>query len=75
MSMIDDIAAATVYGPDPHWSAKLRAGTVSFDGSPGWHQALQRFIEMNDAGCFEPGMAGVTSIAADSRPSSLRAAG
>jgi raffinose/stachyose/melibiose transport system substrate-binding protein len=61
MNMIDDIAAATVYGPDPHWPAKLRAGTVSFTGSPGWHQALQRYIELNDAGCFEPGLAGVTS--------------
>jgi raffinose/stachyose/melibiose transport system substrate-binding protein len=62
MQMLDDIAAATVYGPDPHWSAELRAGTVSFDGSPGWHQALQRFVEMNGAGCFEPGMAGVSSL-------------
>jgi raffinose/stachyose/melibiose transport system substrate-binding protein len=61
MNLIDDIASATVYGPDPRWTAKLRAGTVSFDGSPGWHQALQRFKEMHDAGCFEPGMAGVTS--------------
>jgi raffinose/stachyose/melibiose transport system substrate-binding protein len=61
MSMIDDIAIATVYGRDPHWSAELRAGTVSFAGSPGWHQALQRFIELSDAGCFAPGMAGVPS--------------
>jgi raffinose/stachyose/melibiose transport system substrate-binding protein len=63
MNVIDGIAAATVYGPDPRWAADLKAGTASFDGSPGWHQALQRFIEMNDAGCFEPGMAGVTSSA------------
>jgi raffinose/stachyose/melibiose transport system substrate-binding protein len=63
--MIDNIAAATVYGRDPQWTAKLKAGTVSFDGSPGWHQALQRFVEMYDAGCFEPGMAGVTSALHD----------
>jgi raffinose/stachyose/melibiose transport system substrate-binding protein len=61
MNMIDTIAVATVYGRDPKWTAKLKAGTVSFSGSPGWHQALQRFIELNEAGCFEPGMAGVTS--------------
>jgi raffinose/stachyose/melibiose transport system substrate-binding protein len=60
MSMIDDIAVATVYGRDPHWLAQLRAGKVSFEGSPGWHQALQRFVELNDAGCFEPGMAGIS---------------
>jgi raffinose/stachyose/melibiose transport system substrate-binding protein len=63
MNMIDTIAVATVYGPDPHWTAKLRAGSVSFSGSPGWHQALQRFVELNGAGCFEPGMGGVTSSA------------
>jgi raffinose/stachyose/melibiose transport system substrate-binding protein len=61
MVMIDDLAAATVYGPDPHWPTELRVGTVSFDGSPGWRQALQRFVEMNDAGCFEPGMPGVST--------------
>jgi raffinose/stachyose/melibiose transport system substrate-binding protein len=61
MSMIDDIAVATVYGRDPHWLTHLRAGTVSFNGSPGWHQALQRFVELNDAGCFEPGMAGISA--------------
>jgi raffinose/stachyose/melibiose transport system substrate-binding protein len=60
MSMIDDIAVATVYGRDPHWLARLRAGAVSFYGSAGWHQALQRFVELNDAGCFEPGMPGIS---------------
>jgi raffinose/stachyose/melibiose transport system substrate-binding protein len=59
--MIDAIAVATVYGRDPHWAAELRAGTVSFEGSPGWHQALQRFLELNDAGCFDPGVTGVVN--------------
>jgi raffinose/stachyose/melibiose transport system substrate-binding protein len=59
--MINDLAVATVYGPDPHWASKLRAGTVSFSGSAGWHQALQRFRELHDAGCFDPGVAGVLS--------------
>jgi len=63
MNMIDDIAAATVYAPDPHWTAKLKAGTVSFAGSPGWHQALQRFMQLNDAGCFGPGTTALTSSA------------
>jgi raffinose/stachyose/melibiose transport system substrate-binding protein len=56
--MINDLAVATVYGRDPHWASELRAGTVSFDGSPGWHQALQRFLELNAADCFDPGVAG-----------------
>jgi raffinose/stachyose/melibiose transport system substrate-binding protein len=60
--MISELAAATVYGADPHWAGKLRAGSVSFEGSPGWHQALQRFVEMNQSGCFEPGLAGLSSV-------------
>jgi raffinose/stachyose/melibiose transport system substrate-binding protein len=63
VNMISDIAAATVYGPDSRWTAELKAGTVSFVGSAGWHQALQRFIELKNAGCFEPGIAAVTSVA------------
>lgn len=37
---------------------------MSFAASPGWHQALQKYIEMNNAGCFEPGLAGTTNAAA-----------
>ena len=59
--LIVDLAAATVYGKDKHWAAKQEAGTVTFDGTPGWHQALQELIDMNNAGCFEPGVAGSMS--------------
>ena len=58
--LITDLAVATVYGKDTHWAGELRAGKVTFDGTPGWQQALQEFIEMNDAGCFEPGATGTT---------------
>ncbi len=53
-----------MYGKDKHWAAELRAGKVTFDGTPGWHQALQEFVDMNDAGCFEPGAAGTTAASA-----------
>ena len=53
--LISDLAIATVYGKDKHWAAELKAGKVTFDGTPGWHQALQEFVDMNNAGCFEPG--------------------
>src|SRR5262249_12699701 len=59
--LILGLAVATVYGKDPHWAGKLRAGKVTFDGSRGWHQALQHLIDMNDAGCFQPGALGVPS--------------
>ena len=36
---------------------------MSFAASPGWHQALQEIVDMNNAGCFEPGVTG-TSIQA-----------
>ena len=62
--LIQALAVPTVYGKDPHWGAELKAGKTSFDATPGWHQALQEVIEMNDAGCFEPGAAGTTSAAA-----------
>jgi raffinose/stachyose/melibiose transport system substrate-binding protein len=53
--LIFGLAAATVYGHDKGWNSQLRAGTVSFEGTPGWHQALQEFIDMNTNACFEPG--------------------
>jgi raffinose/stachyose/melibiose transport system substrate-binding protein len=55
------LALTTVYARDPHWQAELRAGKVSFDGTPGWHEALQEFIDMNNEGCFQSGAAGTAS--------------
>jgi raffinose/stachyose/melibiose transport system substrate-binding protein len=52
---------APLYVKDPHFTAEQRAGTMSFAGSPGWHQALQEYVDMNNSGCFEPGVTG-TSI-------------
>jgi raffinose/stachyose/melibiose transport system substrate-binding protein len=57
---VADLAVAAVFGRDTHWLAKLRAGTATFDGSEGRHQALQDFVEMNNAGCFEPGATGTS---------------
>ena len=60
-SIATDFALTTVYAHDKHWGAELRAGKVSFDGTPGWHQALQELVEMNDAGCFEPDNGGTST--------------
>jgi raffinose/stachyose/melibiose transport system substrate-binding protein len=59
--LIEALAIPNVYGKDKRWTGKLKAGKVTFDGSPGWRQALQHFIEMNNAGCFQPGATGVSS--------------
>jgi raffinose/stachyose/melibiose transport system substrate-binding protein len=58
--LVTDLAVATLYGKDKHWNAELKAGKVSFDGSPGWHHALQNVIAINEAECFQPGVAGTT---------------
>jgi raffinose/stachyose/melibiose transport system substrate-binding protein len=52
------LATPLVFGQGTHWTAALKAGRVSFDGTAGWRQALQEFVDMNKAGCFEPGASG-----------------
>jgi raffinose/stachyose/melibiose transport system substrate-binding protein len=52
------LATPLVFGQGTRWTAALKAGTVSFEGTAGWRQALQEFVDMNKAGCFEPGAAG-----------------
>ena len=61
---IFDLAATTVYAKDKHWPAELKAGAVTFDGTPGWHRALQELIDMNNAGCFQPGASGTSEASA-----------
>jgi len=63
-SLIASLVIPMVYGKDKQWTAKLKAGKVTFSGSSGWRRGLQRFIDMNDAGCFQPGATGVSSGAA-----------
>ncbi len=49
------IATSTVYGPDPNWNAQRTAGTVKFATTPGWTTALNSIVQMDKAGCFQPG--------------------
>jgi raffinose/stachyose/melibiose transport system substrate-binding protein len=62
--LIVDLAVADVYWQDKSWPAELKAGRVTFEGTPGWHQALQQVIDMNNAGCFQPGAVGTSNTAA-----------
>ena len=48
------LAATTVYRAHPGWNSELNAGKVTFLGSPGWHEALQKVVDMKNAGCFPP---------------------
>jgi raffinose/stachyose/melibiose transport system substrate-binding protein len=48
------LAATTVYRAHPRWNTELNAGKVTFRGSPGWQEALQKVVDMKNAGCFPP---------------------
>jgi raffinose/stachyose/melibiose transport system substrate-binding protein len=63
-NLIADLAVGTLYGKDKQWPAKLRAGKVSFNGTPGWHAALQEYVDMNTSGCFQPGVSGTSGASA-----------
>jgi raffinose/stachyose/melibiose transport system substrate-binding protein len=73
--MILGLVTPLVYGQGTHWTAALKAGTVSFDGTAGWHQALQELVEMNTAGCFQPGVAGDTAPVAFEQGQALMTVG
>ena len=53
-----EIAASTVYGPEPDWNEQKAAGDTSFADSDGWHAALQTMKDLYDSGCFQEGAAG-----------------
>jgi raffinose/stachyose/melibiose transport system substrate-binding protein len=63
-NLIVNLAVGTLYGKDKQWPKKLRAGKVSFNGTPGWHAALQEYVDMNASGCFQPGVIGTSSASA-----------
>ena len=59
-SLLTGLAVPLVYAKDKKFLVKLKAGTVAFAGTPGWRQALQEFVDMNTAGCFQPGATGTS---------------
>jgi raffinose/stachyose/melibiose transport system substrate-binding protein len=62
--LAEALAVAPVYGADPRWTAELKAGSATFDGTQGWHTALQELVEMYQDGCFEPGLVGTVTTSA-----------
>lgn len=53
------ISAPRVYQQDPDWNEQRAAGDVTFADS-GWRGVLEDIVEMDDAGCFQDGVAGGT---------------
>ena len=52
------ISATRVYQDDPQWNKKRANGEVTFAGSEGWKDTLQAILDMQEAGCFQPGAEG-----------------
>ncbi|MFF0370638.1 ABC transporter substrate-binding protein [Micromonospora sp. NPDC005087] len=46
------LVAPTVYAKDPDFDTKMQAGQATFAGSL-WKTALAKYLEMNQAGCFQ----------------------
>ena len=49
-----------VDGPDPSWIDQRNEDKVTFADSKGWRTALQRVVDLKDAGCFDKGVAGTS---------------
>lgn len=45
------LVPSTVYADDADFDEQLTEGSASFDGS-GWGDAFDKYLEMNEAGCF-----------------------
>jgi raffinose/stachyose/melibiose transport system substrate-binding protein len=55
-------ASSSVYGSDPNWNAKRQRNAVTFQSTPGWRTAIQRIVDMKNAGCLSQ------SVASDTGP-------
>ncbi|GAA5195814.1 ABC transporter substrate-binding protein [Microbacterium jejuense] len=47
------LTSSLVYGPDPDFGEQLADGSTTFADS-NWKSVLDKYLEMNDAGCFQP---------------------
>jgi raffinose/stachyose/melibiose transport system substrate-binding protein len=45
------LVPTTVYAADPAFDQKMKAGSATFAGS-GWKTAMDKYLEMNERGCF-----------------------
>ena len=52
------ISATRVYADTPDWNQQRADGAVTFADSKGWQDTLQTVLDLNAAGCFQPGAAG-----------------
>jgi raffinose/stachyose/melibiose transport system substrate-binding protein len=55
---ISSLTMAGLTYKDATWTAKRLANKVSFSTDLGWRRNLQNIVDMNNAGCFQKGVAG-----------------
>ncbi|WP_327002733.1 extracellular solute-binding protein [Dactylosporangium sp. NBC_01737] len=53
------LTATLVYGPNPSFTQQQKAGTATFAASA-WKQAMDKYLEMKNANCFNPSPNGVS---------------
>jgi raffinose/stachyose/melibiose transport system substrate-binding protein len=58
--VLQSLAAAYVYGPNPDWDQQRTDGKVKFATTPGWKTVLEHLKQMIDSDCYAPGAAGRT---------------
>lgn len=52
------ISATRVYADNPEWNKDRAADKTTFAGTAGWKDTLNDIVDMNKAGCFQPGVEG-----------------
>lgn len=60
------LVATTVYTPDPDFDGKMKSGSAKFVGS-GWETAMNKYLEMNQHGCFQKDPLGTAVEATDAQ--------
>lgn len=58
------VSGSYVLAKDPNWNKKRVANRVTFAGTPEWRTALERIVQMKNAGCFPPGAEGNDNVPA-----------
>ncbi|HWV86703.1 MAG TPA: extracellular solute-binding protein [Capillimicrobium sp.] len=63
-NLLSLLTANYVDGPDPEWIQRRNNDETTFAESEGWRTALQRIVDLKEAGCFERGVSGASREAA-----------
>jgi raffinose/stachyose/melibiose transport system substrate-binding protein len=48
------LVATTVFQRNPNFAEDMQAGKVTFAGSEGWREAMNKYLELNERGFFNP---------------------